>query len=133
MQQALSVVIVIDCVANLGSIGVELNLGETFRSLRSINLVLLSLGWSWVVGLSLAYLLTRVLPMAEPYATLNTESTYDWQNDQWTVPLNLMVQQLVKIGKQPVALTLGGRYYADKPDGGPDWGLRFAVIFLFPK
>ena len=65
--------------------------------------------------------------------TLNTESTYDWQDEQWTVPVNLMVQQLVKIGKQPVALTLGGRYYADTPDGGPDWGLRFAVIFLFPK
>ena len=44
-----------------------------------------------------------------------------------------MVQQLVKIGKQPVALTVGGRYYADKPDGGPDWGLRFSVIFLFAK
>ncbi|MGZ9153848.1 MAG: hypothetical protein ACXW6J_11275 [Candidatus Binatia bacterium] len=65
--------------------------------------------------------------------TLNTESAYDWQAHQWTVPLNLMVQQLVKIGGQPVALTVGGRYYADKPDGGPDWGLRFAVIFLFPK
>ena len=65
--------------------------------------------------------------------TLNTESTYDWQGHQWTVPLNLMVQQLVKIGGQPITLTVGARYYADKPDGGPDWGLRFAVIFLFPK
>jgi hypothetical protein len=65
--------------------------------------------------------------------TLNTESTYDWQDHQWTVPMNLMVQQLVKIGTQPVALTVGGRYYADKPDGGPDWGLRFAVILLFPN
>ncbi len=65
--------------------------------------------------------------------TLNTESTYDWQGDQWTVPLNFMVQQLVKIGKQPVALTVGGRYYADRPADGPDWGLRFAAIFLFPR
>jgi hypothetical protein len=65
--------------------------------------------------------------------TLNTESTYDWEDEQWTVPLNLMVQQLVKVGKQPVALTVGGRYYADQPDNGPEWGLRFAVIFLFPK
>lgn len=65
--------------------------------------------------------------------TLNTESTYDWDAEQWVVPLNVMVQQLVRIGKQPVAFTLGGRYYADKPDNGPDWGLRFAVIFLFPK
>ena len=65
--------------------------------------------------------------------TLNTESTYDWHNKQWTVPLNVMVQQLLKVGKQPVALTVGGRYYADKPEGGPEWGLRLAVILLFPK
>jgi len=65
--------------------------------------------------------------------TLNTESTYDWTNNQWTVPLNFMIQQIVKIGDQPVALSAGARYYADKPEGGPDWGLRFAVIFLFPR
>jgi hypothetical protein len=65
--------------------------------------------------------------------TLNTESTYDWTNNQWTVPLNFMIQQIVKIGQQPIALTVGARYYADKPEGGPDWGLRFAVIFLFPR
>lgn len=65
--------------------------------------------------------------------TLNTESTYDWVGKQWTIPLNVMAQQLVKFGSQPVALTVGGRYYADKPDGGPTWGLRFAIILLFPK
>ena len=65
--------------------------------------------------------------------TLNTESTYDWTNDQWTVPVNFMVQQLVKIGDQPVAFTLGARYYADSPDSGADWGFRFAVVFLFPR
>ena len=68
MQKALSIVIVIYCVANLGSMGLELNLRETFKSLRSAKLVLLALGWSWVVGPGLAYLLTRILPMAEPYA-----------------------------------------------------------------
>jgi hypothetical protein len=65
--------------------------------------------------------------------TLNTESTYDWSHSQWTVPLNLMVSQLVKIGSQPVQFSLGGRYYAEGPSGGPDWGLRFAVTLLFPK
>jgi hypothetical protein len=64
---------------------------------------------------------------------LNTESTYDWQNNQWTVPFNLSVAQLLKIGKQPVQFSLGARYYAEKPDGGPGWGLRFTVTFLFPK
>ena len=64
---------------------------------------------------------------------LNTESTYDWKNSQWTVPINLTVSQLLKLGNQPISLQLGGRYYAEKPDGGPDWGLRLTVTFLFPK
>ncbi len=69
------------------------------------------------------------------YTTLgiNTESTYDWTNHQWTVPINLTVTQLVKIDRLPVSFTLGGRYYADGPSGGPEWGLRFVVTFLFPK
>jgi len=65
--------------------------------------------------------------------TLNTESSYNWDSHDWTVPLNLMVAQLVKIGKLPVQFQIGGRYYAERPAGGPDWGLRFAVVFLFPK
>lgn len=64
---------------------------------------------------------------------LNTESTYDWERDQWTVPLNAFVQQLLKVGKQPISLQLGYRYYAEGPSGAPEWGLRFQVSFLFPK
>ena len=64
---------------------------------------------------------------------LNTESTYDWETSQWTVPVNVVVSQLVKVGKLPVQFSLGGRYYAEKPAQGPEWGLRFAVTFLFPK
>jgi hypothetical protein len=32
-----------------------------------------------------------------------------------------------------VQFSIGPRYYADKPDGGPEWGVRFTVTFLFPK
>ena len=66
---------------------------------------------------------------------VNTESTYDWKNSQWTVPVNFMLNQMLKIGNQPLSLQLGYRWYAETPDqpGGPDWGLRFAVTFLFPK
>jgi hypothetical protein len=45
---------------------------------------------------------------------LNTESAYDWEHSQWTVPINLTVSQLLKIG-------------------GPDWGLRFTMTFPVPK
>jgi len=64
---------------------------------------------------------------------LNTESTYDWPHSQWTVPLNVSVSQLLKLGKQPLQLSLGAKYYAEGPQGGPDWGLRFAITLLFPK
>jgi hypothetical protein len=43
------------------------------------------------------------------------------------------VQQLFKIGLLPVAFQFGVRYYAEKPAGGPDWGLRFVMTLLFPK
>jgi hypothetical protein len=64
---------------------------------------------------------------------VNSESTYDWDRSQWNVPINVAVQQLLKIGKLPVALQLGGRYYAEGPSAGPEWGLRFQVTLLFPK
>jgi hypothetical protein len=64
---------------------------------------------------------------------LNTESTYDWEGRQWTVPVHVSVTQLVKLWGQPLSLQLGVRYYAERPQGGPDWGLRFAVTFLFPR
>ncbi len=64
--------------------------------------------------------------------TVNTESTYNWENSEWTVPLNLMVSQILKIGKLPVSIQLGGRYYAEAPSGGPEWGLRLNFTLLFP-
>ena len=63
---------------------------------------------------------------------LNAESTYDWNDSQWTVPINLSVAQILKIGKQPVQIQLGGRYYADGPSGAPDWGVRLTFTLLFP-
>ncbi len=65
--------------------------------------------------------------------TVNTESTYDWIENQWTVPLYAGVAQIVKIGKLPVQFALGGQYWAEGPDSAPDWSMRFAVTFLFPK
>ena len=64
---------------------------------------------------------------------VNTESTYDWENSQWSVPINASVTQMLKIGSQRLTVQLGYRYYAEAPDYGPDWGLRFAITFLFPK
>jgi hypothetical protein len=67
---------------------------------------------------------------------LNTESTYDWNAETWSVPINLMVSQLFKVGSQPISVQGGLRYWADSPDAGPEeggLGFRFNVTFLFPK
>jgi hypothetical protein len=64
---------------------------------------------------------------------VNTEATYDWNAGEWSVPVNLSVSQLLKIGNQPITIALGPRVYAEGPEGGPDWGFRFAVTLMFPK
>jgi hypothetical protein len=87
------------------------------------------------VGINATFLQPFVSYSTKSFTTygLNTESTYDWSHSQWTVPVNASVSQLIKVGKLPVQLSLGVKYYAERPIGGPDWGLRFAVTLLFPK
>ncbi len=63
----------------------------------------------------------------------NFESTYDWEAEQWTLPLNLFYSKVSKIGGQMVSYQGGVRAYLDKPRGGPDWGVRFTFTLLFPK
>ncbi|GGP27079.1 hypothetical protein [Silvimonas amylolytica] len=66
--------------------------------------------------------------------SLNTESTYDWRNRQWSVPINGQITKLVKFGNQPVSLGGGLRYWADSPDSGAHgWGVRLLATLLFPK
>jgi len=65
--------------------------------------------------------------------SFNFESTYDWEAEQWTVPFNVGYSKVSKVGGQMISYQGGVRAYLDKPRGGPDWGVRFAVTLLFPK
>ncbi len=66
--------------------------------------------------------------------TLQTESTYDWEGEQWNVPIAAQIAKLTKIGGQLVQFQAGPRYYAASIDTGPEgWALRFNVVLLFPK
>lgn len=66
--------------------------------------------------------------------TLNSQTTYDWTSNEWSIPINVMIAKLVTIDKQPVSLQAGVRYYAASSDNGPEgFGARAAVTFLFPK
>ena len=65
---------------------------------------------------------------------VNTESTYDWRGEQWTVPINFSVSQLLKIGMLPIQIGVGARYWAESPANGPEgFGARATLTLLFPK
>lgn len=77
--------------------------------------------------------LTYTTPTAWTFS-LNTEATYDWDADQWSVPVNAVVSKLVTIGNQPVSIGAGARYWAESAPAGPEgWGARVVVTFLFPR
>lgn len=65
--------------------------------------------------------------------SFNLESTYDWEGEQWTVPINIGYSKVTKIGKQLVSYQGGVRYYLEAPDSGAEWGLRFTFTLLYPK
>ena len=66
--------------------------------------------------------------------SLNTESTYDWKTENWSVPINFNVAQLLNVGGQIIQIGGGLRYWADSPDFGPEGlGARLQLTFLFPK
>ncbi|MCA0920963.1 transporter [Pseudooceanicola nanhaiensis] len=66
--------------------------------------------------------------------TLNTETTYDWTNDQWTVPINAVVAKVFTMGNQPMSIGGGIGYIAEGPDSGAE-GVTFRAVLtlIFPK
>jgi hypothetical protein len=63
-----------------------------------------------------------------------TETTYDWKQEQWSVPVIVLVGQMLKIGPQIFQLAVGGKYWAEAPQDGPGkWGLRVQLTLVFPK
>lgn len=63
--------------------------------------------------------------------TLNTQSTYDWVAEQWSVPIVFQVSKLTKLGDQPVSLGVAAKYWAETPDSGPHgWAGVFTLTFI---
>lgn len=86
--------------------------------------------------ISATYLQPFVVYITKTYTSfmLNTESTYDWKNEQWSIPINATVSQMLKIGGQPLSIYAGARYWADSPEAGAEgFGFRTGVTFMFPK
>jgi hypothetical protein len=68
--------------------------------------------------------------------SLNSESNYNMtvEDNKWSVPINLALAKVLKIGGAPIQFKGGVRYWADSATNGPeDWGARLQVTFMFPK
>jgi hypothetical protein len=77
--------------------------------------------------------LTYTTPTQWTFA-LNTESTYDWEAEQWSVPVNVTASKLTRLGGQLVSLGGGVRYWVDSADSGAEGlGFRITVTLLFPR
>jgi bile acid:Na+ symporter, BASS family len=68
IETVFNIVVVIFTVGNLAAMGLELNVRDAIKALQSARFVVLVFVWSWVVGPAFAYLLSKILPLAEPYA-----------------------------------------------------------------
>lgn len=65
---------------------------------------------------------------------INSESTYDWVLEEWTVPVTVLVSKMMHIGRLPVSVGIGGTHWLEAPENGPDgWGVKLAVTFILPK
>ncbi len=64
---------------------------------------------------------------------LNTECSFNWGTDDWSVPINLTASTLLRLGDQSVQIGGGIRYWAESTTGGPEGvAFRFFVTLLFP-
>jgi len=75
-----------------------------------------------------------VTPDAVTYS-LNTESTYNWETEEWAVPINVTASKVMKLENQLVSIGGGIRYWAvsDSSITPEGWGARVMFTFLFPK
>ena len=63
---------------------------------------------------------------------LTSEMQYNWTTRQWTVPIAAGVTQLFRLGGQIFSLGATGRYWVERPAGGPTWGMRVTLTWVLP-
>lgn len=68
LEVVFKISVVIFTVSSIGALGLEVNLREALKFLRSVRAIGLILLWGWVVGPALAWLITRLLPLNEAHA-----------------------------------------------------------------
>jgi len=68
LEFVFKIMVVLFTVSSIGALGLEVNLREALKFLRSVRAIGLILLWGWVVGPALAWLIIRLLPLNEAHA-----------------------------------------------------------------
>jgi hypothetical protein len=78
----------------------------------------------------LAYQATHTVTL-----TVQSETTANWEADdeQWTVPINVIVSKLSSFGVFPASYQFGFGAFAAHPEVGPSWKIRAAIVILLPR
>jgi len=70
LQTTFSPIVLLFTVSNLGAMGLQVKVPEVIVALQNKKTLVLIFLWGWVVGPALGYLITLVLPLAEPYVVV---------------------------------------------------------------
>jgi BASS family bile acid:Na+ symporter len=70
LQATFAPLVLLFTVSNLGTMGLQVRMPEVAAALRNRKSLALIFVWGWVVGPAFGYLITRVLPLAEPYVVV---------------------------------------------------------------
>lgn len=66
--------------------------------------------------------------------SLQSETNYNWELEEWSIPVNVAVAKLVFLGKLPVSLQAGVGRWLETPDTGPEgWRFRLQANIVLPK
>jgi hypothetical protein len=66
--------------------------------------------------------------------SVQSESTYNWKIEKWSVPVNVAAAKLVNWGKLPVSLQAGVGYWLESPETAAEgWRFRLQANFVLPK
>jgi len=68
LQTTLQPVVLVFTVSNLAAMGLQVRMPQVVTALKNRRAIALIFFWGWVLGPSYGYLITKVLPLAEPFA-----------------------------------------------------------------
>lgn len=70
LQPYFQPIVLIFTVSNLLVMGLQVNIPEVAKKLSNVRVLALIGIWAWVVGPALAFLIVKIIPLAEPYVVV---------------------------------------------------------------